>query len=125
MNKPHIHMNLVETNYWRNLKAKAKNPKDEKEQAAINLELMNCIDLLEKRIISLENRLSETQEEMSRIVDGIGKNTDILHSAVAHINAIEDTVGREKVREVFEKKGSFSEKTENSVEDESTKNEEN
>lgn len=96
MNKPNPHLDLTKTNYWANLKRKAKNPKDEKEQATVNAELMNCIDILEKRI-------NKIHEEMALMLSSMERENDITGHIVAHLNAIEESIGREKVREIFEK----------------------
>lgn len=95
MNKPNRHLDLCKTNYFANLKRKAKNPKDAKEQSVVNVELLNCIDILEKRIVELE-------DVNSKILENLFVNNDAIRGILSHTRAIEEIIGREKVREVYE-----------------------
>lgn len=58
MSKPNRFMSLSKTNYFANLKKKAY-IKSDKSHEQFNLELLNCIAILDARIANLEKRLAE------------------------------------------------------------------
>jgi len=78
MSKPNSHIDLTKTNYFANLKRKAKNPKDTKEQAAVNMELLNCVDILEKRIKTLEAAFVSLGEKHNEAMKAIASNMNYL-----------------------------------------------
>lgn len=100
MNKPNKNLKLTKTNYWINLKRKAKNVKDQKEQAEVNMELMNCIGILDGRIDSLIDSFVQTANVLdsmtSHLEDITSSITDVI---LPHLKGIESVIGREKVRE--------------------------
>ena len=96
MNKPNRHLDLTKTNYWINLKKKAKNAKTGSEQAEVNQELMNCIAIL-------ESRLNNLQALNSGMVDTLGTTSSAVTDVILpHLRAVESVIGREKVREKFD-----------------------
>ena len=101
MNKPHKHMDLSKTNYWANLKRKVKNAKNLQDHSEIEMELLNCIDIIEKRIARFESLFEQHAKAQGAVVedliDGIGG------TVLPHLRAIEGIIGQGKIREVLEK----------------------
>lgn len=114
---------LNKTNYFAKLKEKAHNIRtsnDPVEQKKFNKELLNCIDILCNRIAFLE----EIVNDMARILENQNltderRNTIEAH-LIAHVNAIEEAIGRDKVKEVWDKQRAEEDEGEGGNEPENT-----
>lgn len=100
MNRPHKHMDLSKTNYWANLKRKVKNTKNLQDHSEIEMELLNCIDILEKRVARFEAIFEQHAKTQVAVVEDLVDG--ISGTVLPHLRAIEGIIGREKIREVLE-----------------------
>jgi len=113
--KPNRFMDLTKTNYFANLKRKAKHVKDVKEQITVNEELLNCITILEARNAKLEAALSDLYKSHNAAMSYISKfvNEEIMPKIAIKNEENLQGKGREKI-------ATF--KNENFVEDENLEN---
>lgn len=86
------HLPLNKTNYYANLKKKAKNVKDTKEQIKVNEELLNCIDILCNRYEHLLKEHKELSEKYNKFAEAIGIYVNQM--IVPRINELTDTVSK-------------------------------
>lgn len=86
------HLPLNKTNYFNNLKKKSKNVKDAREQAKVNAELLNCIDILCNRYEKLLNDHKELSEQYNKFAEGIGMYINKV--IVPAVNELADKVNK-------------------------------
>ena len=95
MNKPNRYIDLTKTNYFANLKRKSS-AKDGKEQANFNKEILNCISILEGRIVKLESTVADRIEKVEGALSDLANHYNEGYSALC------DYINREIVPYVNE-----------------------
>ena len=114
---------LNKTNYFANLKKKAneiRTSHDPVEQKKFNIDLLNCIDILCNRIAFLEEIVNEMGKVMENDTEINERRNTIEAHLVAHVNAIEEAVGRDRVREAWDRQRSEEDEGEGGNEPENT-----
>ena len=94
-------MDLSKTNYWANLKRKVKNAKNLQDHSEIEMELLNCIDIIEKRIARFESIFEQNAKTQGAVIEDLVDG--ISGTVLPHLRAIEGIIGQGKIREVLEK----------------------
>ncbi len=75
-------VSLTKTNKWRNLKRKAKNVKDIKEQEAVNESLMTTIEVLDQNVESLVTMHNQCTKVLNGMNDALGTDHSMISGGI-------------------------------------------
>ena len=75
-------VSLTNTNRWRNLKKKAKNIKDIKQQETVNESLMTTLEVLDANIEKLVKMHNQTTDILNKVNDFVNSDYQMMSGVV-------------------------------------------